>query len=282
MKKSIIFGFPLFIRSVSFAVMMLFCSLSYSMSNAEIHTFANTVVFKIIYDFNEDRDISRWRLEGNGELKLTADGHLQINTFHLSGTQKATNVWLSDLILPDNFEIEIEFMSLSENGNTMIIFNALPFELPCLFADLRIDAVYSDLASKRKMQAHTVGFHRAVYGRPSVLRKIGGNVPEYWGDAQWPTPAWQEMDSITVLSAKTEPLSPADKGKVHNYKLQKTGNRIKFWVNGILLHDCSDNLQYPYCDKILMNGRMGFRNFGGPTEDFYSKIVIREIIFMQK
>jgi len=248
------------------------------MPDVEVPETAKTVEYKVIYDFSKDRDISRWRLEGNGELKLTGDGHLQINTFHLSGAQKATNVWLSDLILPDNFEIEIEFMSLSENGNTMIIFNALPFELPDLFADPRIDAVYSDLASKRKMQAHTVGFHRAVYDRPSVLRKIGGKVPEYWGDAPWPTPAWQEMDSITVLSAKTEPLSPADKGKVHNFKLQKIANHIKFWVNGALLHDCMDHLQYPYCDRILMNGRMGFRNFGGPAEDFYSKIVISEIV----
>ena len=251
--------------------------MSFSMLDVEVPAIAKTVEYKVIYDFSKDRDISRWRLEGNGELKLTDEGYLQINTFHLSGTQKATNVWLSDLVLPDHFEIEIEFMSLSENGNTMIIFNALPYELPDLFADPRIDAVYSDLASKRKMLAHTVGFHRAVYGRPSVLRKIGGKVPEYWGDAPWPSSAWQEMDSITVLSTKTEPLAPADKGKVHNFKLKKTGSHIKFWVNDVLLHDCTDDLQYPYCDRILMNGRMGFRNFGGPAEDFYSKIVIREL-----
>jgi hypothetical protein len=232
---------------------------------------------KIIYDFSLDKDLSRWFLEGNGELKLTDEGYFQINTFWISGTQKATNVWLTDLLLPDNFEIEIKFKSHSENGNTMIIFNALPFELDDLFDDSRVDAVYSDLASKRKMQAHTGGFHRATYNRPSVLRKIGGRVPEYWGDAPYPTPAWQEMDSITVLSSKTEPLTPAEKGKVHHFKLQKIGNQIKFWVNGELVHDCIDNLQYPYCDNVLMNGRIGFRNFGGPAEDFYSKILITEI-----
>jgi len=182
------------------------------MSDDKVHTVAKTGENKIIYDFSNGQDVSRWRLEGNGELKLTVDGYLQINTFHLSGAQKATNVWLSDLILPDNFEIEIDFMSQSENGNTMIIFNALPFELSDLFADPRIDAVYSDLASKRKMQAHTVGFHRATYNNPSNLRKIGGKVPEYWGDAPWPSPAWQEMDAITILSTKTEPLTPAEKG----------------------------------------------------------------------
>ena len=230
---------------------------------------------KIIYDFSEDKDISRWHLEGNGELKLTEEGFFQINTFRISGTQKATNVWLADLILPDHFEIEIDFMSRSENGNTMIIFNAQPFELNDLFDDPRIDAVYSDLASKRKMQAYTVGFHRAAYNNPSNLRKIGGKVPEYWGDAPYPTPAWQEMDSITILSSKTEPLTPAEKGKIHHFKLQKNGNHIKFWVNDKLVHDYTDRLQYPYCDQVLMNGRIGFRNFGGPAEDFYSKILIK-------
>ena len=232
----------------------------------------------VIYDFAVDKDLSRWLLEGNGELSVSDDGSFKINTFFRSGNQKATNVWLKDLILPDDFEIEIAFMSRSENGNTMIIFNALPFELNDLFADPRIDAVYADLASKRKMQAYTVGFHRATYHRPSVLRKIGGKVPDYWGDAPYPTSAWQEMDSITVLSSTTEPLSPADKGQVHCFKLQKIDNHIKFWVNGALVHDCKDMLQYPYGEHVLKNGRIGFRNFGGPAEDFYSKIVIKEIV----
>lgn len=231
----------------------------------------------IIFDFSKDKDMSRWYLEGNGEILVNEDGNFQINTFRLSGSQKATNVWLTDLLLPDNFEVEIDFMSQSENGNTMIIFNALPFGLNDFFDDPRVDAVYADLASKRKMQAYTVGFHRATYDRPSVLRKIGGMVPEGWGDAPYPSPAWQEMDSITVLSAQTEPLRPAEKGKIHHFRLRKTGNHIQFWVNGILVHDCIDNLQYPYCDQVLMNGRLGFRNFGGPAEDIYSKILIKEI-----
>jgi hypothetical protein len=237
----------------------------------------NTTTPKIIYDFSKDKNLNQWRLEGNGELKLSNEGALQINTFRVSGAQKATNVWLSDLILPDNFEIEIDFRSESENGNTMIIFNALPFGLNDLFDDPRIDAAYADLASKRKMQAYTVGFHRATYGNPSNLRKIGGRTPENWGDAPWPTPAWKEMDSITTLSSKTEPFTPADKGKIHHFKLQKNENHIRFWVNGELVHDYIDTLTYPYCDKVLMNGSMGFRNFGGPAEDFYTRIVIKEI-----
>ena len=245
--------------------------------NGEAPEITKTPEDVIIYDFSADKNLNRWILEGNGEIKLSDEGFFQISTFRVSGTQKASNVWLADLVLPDNFEVEIDFRSSADDGNTMIIFNALPFELNGLFDDQRIDAMYADLASKRKMQAYTVGFHRGVYNRTSNLRKIGGKVPETWGDAPWPTPAWQEMDSITVLSAKTEPLTPVDKGKTHHFQLRKTGNRIQFWVNGESVHDYVDRLDYPYCDKVLANGIMGFRNFGGPATDFYSKILIRKL-----
>jgi len=216
-------------------------------------------------------------LEGHGKINIDTDGNLIIETFRIRPDAKATNVWLTNFELPDNFEAKFSFKSTSENGNTMIIFNALPVGLINIFDDERIDARYCDLASHRKMQAYTVGFHRSVSGRPSVLRKLGGMVPLKWGDAVYPSPAWKEMDSITTISSVYEPTAPEEKGNFHHYHLIKTGNRIIFKADETIVHDYIDNLEYPYCDNVLKNGCIGFRNFSGPAIDIYSELKIKAI-----
>jgi len=225
---------------------------------------------EIIYDFAKDRDLSRFHLEGNG--KFNADGDkLIIETFYVRNDAKATNVWLRDVILPDDFEISFSFSSNAVNGNSMIIFNALPLSLDDFFDDPRHDARYIDLTSFGRIQAYTIGFHRGVYGRPSVLRKLGGRVPDGWENDN------KRHDAVSEMKSAMEPLSADDLGKRQNYLLRKTGNRILFNINGDLLHDYTDNLEYPYCDAVLMNGRMGFRNFFGPAVDVYESLLIKKI-----
>jgi hypothetical protein len=231
----------------------------------------------VLYDFKNSDDVINWKLEGHGAIEKTNSGNLRISTERIAANMKATNAWLRDIELPDNFEMSFEFKSDSENGNTMVIFNAQPFELDNLWADPREDAAYCDLASFSKMQAYTVGFHRATYGRPSVLRKIGGKVPERWGTVSWPSAEWHEMDEITKMNSANEPLLINDKGKKQSFRLEKFKSRITFYCNGIVVHDCYDELQYPYCDKVLIGGRMAFRNFGGPADDYYSNLIISEI-----
>ncbi len=230
-----------------------------------------------VYKLENSTNLSDWKLEGFGAIEITETGEIIISTRRVAGNKKATNVWLKDIELPNNFEISFDFRSNSENGNTMIIFNAMPLKLEKLWDDPREDAAYCDLASYSKMQAYTVGFHRAAYDRPSVLRKIGGMVPKRWGDAPWPSPEWQEMDAITTINSGVEALSISDKGMTQNFRLVKFENRITFYCNDIIVHDCFDELQYPYCDKVLVGGRMAFRNFVGPAEDFYSNFVISEL-----
>ena len=158
----------------------------------------------------------------------------------------------------------------------MVIFNAIPAGLKDLFDDPRKDAKYCDLASFKKMQAYTVGFNRSAYGRPCVLRKIGGNVPDEWGEVNYPTLQWHEMDRITTMQSAAEPIKETEKGQFHHFLLVKNDNRITFTVNGVLVHDYEDNLEYPYCDRVLKNGHIAFRNFGGPAVDVYKNFIIRE------
>lgn len=242
---------------------------------------------EVIYDWADSRRISDWKLEGNGEVHIAepdkafvtpADaGHLHLRTYHCGPGRKATTVWLKELLLPPNFRIEWTHRSTAIDGNAMLIFNALPLGLADLFEDARPDARYCDLGSYGKMICHTVGFHRGAYGRPSVLRKLGGHVPDYWGQMSWTGPRQQEYETTTTLSSQPEPLTPYDRGKTHTYALAHEGARIRFWVNGQLLHDITDHGQYSHYKDPLVGGRMAFRNFGGYADDFYARVRIEAL-----
>jgi len=228
----------------------------------------------IIFDLAQENSTNHFFLEGHGEISINDNKHLTIKTNHIRPNAKATTVWLKNIILPVSFTLDFSFRSNSENSNTMVIFNAQPVGLNNLFDDPRMDARYCDLASHGKMQAYTVGFHRGVYGRLSVLRKIGGDVPTHWGDAEYPTPAWREMDAVTTMRNIKEPLSEADKGSLHHFKLIKKDNKITFSVNGQTIHDYADCMEYPYCVTALHGGYLAFRNFSGPAMDIYESIKI--------
>jgi len=231
----------------------------------------------VIYDWCAARRLWDWKLEGRGELGVTEDGSLWIRTYDCGPGRRATNVWLKGVTLPEAFEMEWTFASEAAAGNTMVIFNAVPLGLSEVFEDPRPDALYCDLASYGKLVCHTIGFHRAVYGRPSVLRKLGGQVPAEWGQAVYPTAAWQEMNEVTTLHSTSEPLAPGERGKPHRFRLAREGRDIRFWVNGQLIHDVTDEGQYPYHTEPLVSGHMAFRNFSGFADDVYSSIVIRRL-----
>ncbi|MBI3829882.1 MAG: DUF1961 family protein [Planctomycetes bacterium] len=227
---------------------------------------------KPLYEWDAVRRTSDWKLEGNGEVLIAGDGDLHLRTFHCGPGRRATTVWLKDLDLPDNFRIEWTFRSEAADGNTMLIFNARPLGLSDLFEDARPDARYCDLASYGKIVCHTVGFHRAVYGRPSVLRKIGGRVPQEWGQMTWGGPYTESIEKETTLSSQKELLVPTDKGTPHPYMLERENDRLRFWLNGALVHDVRDEGQYKYYPEPLRGGRMAFRNFGGYADDFYTSL----------
>lgn len=231
----------------------------------------------LLYDWDASRCISDWKLEGNGETLLGAGGELHLRTFHCGPGRRATNAWLKDLLLPANFRVDWTFRSAANEGNAMLIFNALPVGLTELFEDPRPDARYCDLASYGKMAAHTVGFHRGVYGRPSVLRKLGGRVPSEWGQLAWDGPHNDAFEKASTLSSRPEPLVPEDRGKPHAFALEREGSALRFWVDGHLLHDLRDEGQYLYYPAPLRGGRLAFRNFGGYADDFYTGVRVHAL-----
>jgi len=230
----------------------------------------------VLYHWQSRLHTPDFLLEGNGELETTLLKELLIRTFHIGPYRKATNVWLKDVVLPKHFRLSFRYKSNAPAGNTMVIFHALPVKLANLFEDRRPDAQYCDLASWRKMVAYTVGFHRGPYNNPSVLRKIGGQVPENYGMVPWPSDSWKQMDSVTRFNTAQEPITPAEKNQFHEFRLERT-QRIRFFVNDTLIHDQADTGQYPYHKENLTGGHLGFRNFGGPADDLYAQILLEAL-----
>ncbi|GMV81755.1 MAG: hypothetical protein AMXMBFR7_29390 [Planctomycetota bacterium] len=228
----------------------------------------------VLYDWRRDGHLEDWKLEGNGELLKADDGALLVRTFHCGPGRRAVNVWLKALELPEAYRVAWRFRSDAAAGNAMLMFNARPLGLSHLFEDPRPDARYCDLAGYGKMVLHTLGFHRAVYGQPSNLRKLGGHVPAAWGQAEYPGAAWQEMNRDTTMSSTAEPLTAADLGREQSYALEHTPGRVRAWLNGALLHDWTDGGAYAHFKEPLRGGKIGLRNFGGYAEDFYSGFTV--------
>ncbi len=273
-------------------ILLFFCLVPFSLQPVEIfpghrlinmgsdHRFSGDAAQgKVIYDWKASRNLDDWKVEGVGDIRISDDGALWIHTKNGMAPDgkksRQSNVWLKDIELPDRYEVEWSY-KCEKVGNLMIIFNAQPFRLTDLFEDPRVDANYDDLTAYKKIVCYTIGFNRP--GGPSVFRKLGGDVPEEWNGAAYNTPAWLDRDSVTTLNRTKEPAIPAPEGanEVH-YKLRYEDGRVRFWINETLVHDTTDNGQYPYHTQALKGGRIAFRNFSGVSHDYYTSIVIREL-----
>lgn len=239
----------------------------------------DSVEGKIIYEWNEARNLDDWIIEGVGDIGISSEGALWVHTKNgiaWNGKKsRQLNVWLKDIELPDKYEVEWSY-KCEKVGNLMVIFNAQPFLLTDLFEDPRVDANYDDLAANKKIVCYTIGFNRP--GGPSVFRKLGGDVPEAWNGVVYNTPDWINRDSVTTLNSTKEPAIPAPEGanEVH-YKLRNENGRVRFWINEQLVHDTIDKGQYPYHTSALRGGRIAFRNFSGVSHDYYTSIIVREL-----
>lgn len=239
----------------------------------------------IIYDWKTSQKLNDWKIEGTGEMFHHQDGSLHVRTFNMGPLRRATNCWLRNVELPENFEIEWTYRNGSETNSrittegAILVFNAKPLALTNLFDDPRPYGVYSDLCSYGKMVAYSFGFYRTPYGIPTQFRKIGGHVPKTWGESgpSWKTEDGVDFETLTVLSRADEPLTESDRGKPANYKLTHQDKNIKIWCNDKLLHDWTELGQYRYYKDHLVGGKLCFRNFNGYIESYFSNIVVRKL-----
>ena len=232
---------------------------------------------KEIFRWSTDRALSKWHFEGSGRLSIDGGGNFVVETYGEPAPSKTSTSWLRDVELPDNFIVEWTFKS-DVVSSLMLLFNAVPLNCRSIFEDPRINAIYSDLNTKRTMTLHSVGFNRGTSGRKSVLRKFSGDVPdEVVGAKRGVSPWWDHHDRVTRISEHPEPYGAEGIGHWHDFKLIREANNMKFFADGVKVHDVDDVLQYPYSDTVLKNGKMAIRNFDGPSVDVFSEIAVKAI-----
>ena len=237
---------------------------------------------KILYDWKSNGHLDDWKLEGMGEYMKDDDGSLHIRTYNCGPLRRATNCWLRDIELPDNFEVTWTYRNGNETGHilnhegVMILFNCLPNKLQNLWEDNRPEARYSAMWGQGKMVLYSCGFNRAPYSGASQLRKLGGRVPDAWCES---TPDVEQgtFDELTILSKAMEPLTKEDEGREIQYRLAKTGAAVKFWCNNRLVHNYADEGGYPFWPEPLTGGHMAFRTFAGYIDNYYSDIILKEL-----
>lgn len=240
---------------------------------------------RILYSWNERKDLRDWKLEGFGELAVAADGALHVRTLNMGPLRRATNAWLKDFELPAAFEAEWQYRNDHQTGGVtthegvMVLFNAIPIALRNLWEDPRPHAAYSDIFGYRKMVCYSCGFCRSPYGGQSQLRKLGGFVPPEAGESRWEETAGKSFEQLTIVSKTKEPMpAGAEHGRAyHRYRLRREADSIRIWCDDALLHDWRDAGQYPFHAEPLLGGHFAFRNFGGYIDSFYSGLVITDL-----
>jgi hypothetical protein len=237
---------------------------------------------KILYNWRESGHLDAWKLEGLGELLKDDDGALHVRTFNNGPLKRATNVWLRDLELPEQYKVTWTYRNGNETGHilnhegVMLIFNAQPVGLKDLFEDTRPEARYSAMWGQGKMVLYTCGYNRAPYGGASQLRKLGGNTPADWCESA-PDVNGKSFEELTILSKAMEPLTEKDQGTDIQYSLEKKGASIKFWCNDELIHDVEDTDLYQFWPEPLHGGRLALRTFSGYIDNYYSEFIVKEI-----
>jgi hypothetical protein len=237
---------------------------------------------KILYSWKGRQRLDDWKLEGKGEIMKDADGSLHVRTYNNGPLKRATNIWLKDLELPENYEVAWTYRNGNETGHllnhegVMILFNALPVGLSNLWEDNRPEARYSAMWGQGKMVLYSCGYNRAPYGGASQLRKLGGHTPAAWCESS-PDVDGRSFEELTIISKVMEPLTKEDEGRDIEYRLEKRGAMIKFWCNDALVHDLTDEDLYRFWPEALNGGHMAFRTFAGYIDNYYSDITVSKL-----
>ena len=172
-------------------------------------------------------DPTYWRVE-NGVLvgEVTPETLLKRNSFL---------IWEGDM--PPDFELKVEFR-VSEKGNSGINYRSekvegVPFALRGYQADL--DGKNNYTGSNYEERRRTT---LASQGEIAVTVPVGqtATVSQYVKKNRWTArEVTGTLGTKETLSAGLQP------GQWHEYTIVAKGNRLKHFVNGILMSDVTDN-----------------------------------------
>ena len=189
---------------------------------ASLHTMPGFIRGNLIHkeDFSEGLD--HWMLEGKVAAHID-DGHLYFESsdYPVKEIAKGNIWWRVDINEP--FVMEFDYKSLSENGLSMVFWNATELDGSNVFSRKRTGR-YEEYING--LHAYHVSFHRFGSGF-SNIRKAPG---------------------FHLVSSVPDPIAPKDT-LWHRIAIASAGNHQRVYVDGDLIHDFIDESQPCLNDK---------------------------------
>jgi hypothetical protein len=196
-----------------------------------------------------------WLLEGDGRVTVTGDGTIRVESLPGGGAHPAATLWLPDVV-PAEFRMTYDFKAIDQVGYNILLVAGQGADGEDVAAWSR-SATWDSYAYAGRLRAYTISYSRGPTGT-SGMRKLWA--PK--GDVEK-----DEMDP--VVSSAADPCP--EPGLLHHMMLTKEGARIRFEVDGALVHDYTDDGAY---GPVLVGGRVGLRNFAYPKTVEYADIRI--------
>lgn len=196
---------------------------------------------KLIFQDSFDNNLENWKKEGIGEVTLTLDGKAVLG---LGEESQGMALWaLKDI--NDDFQLEFELQIPSIHGFFITIICA---------RGLNGEDVVDELPERSgNLEEYSKGNIRSYHISSHCFTSEGQQIP---GSKMRKNPGH-------LLLSKSE-IDPCTGSRNYYIDVVKTGNRIRYYVDDVLIHDFRDKGGF---GPIYSGGKIGFW-MGGKPEDF--------------
>lgn len=167
---------------------------------------------KLIRSEDFSTGLDNWMLEGKVAAQIKGGSLFLESADKLTENPKGNIWWSVDVATP--FVMEFDYKSLSEEGLSMVFWNATELDGSNVFSRKRTGR-YEEYINE--MRAYHVSFHRFGSGK-SNIRKAPG---------------------FHLVSSVSDPIAPNDT-LWHRIAIASSGNRQRIFVDGQLIHDFID------------------------------------------
>lgn len=196
---------------------------------------------KLIFQDNFDNNLENWKKEGIGEIQITSEGKAVLS---LGEESQGMALWaLKDI--NDDFQLEFKLQIPSINGFFIIIICA---------QGLNGEDVVDELPERNgTLEEYSKGDIRSYHISSHCYTSEGLQIP---GSKMRKNPGHLLLSKSAV--------DPCTGSRNYYIDVVKTGNRIRYYVDDVLIHDFKDRGGF---GPIYSGGKIGFW-IGGKPEDF--------------
>jgi|GEM_PF-967350 len=209
-------------------------------SRMPLPNYKTSLLFK--ESFNQD--LKNWSFEGKGSIVIGEDGRLRVT--EASGSD-GVMIWITQ-DFSDDFQLEYEVEIPETPGMNIVFVCAQGTEGEDILTDLPPRTGNLQDYTRNRIRSYHISYHcyskEGEHNSESKIRKNPGH--------------------MQLAQAQND---PCQENRLYYIDVIKTGNRIRFYVDGKLIHDVRDKGGF---GPAAMKGKIGFWSHG--LENRYTTI----------